>query len=325
MTEIIKVPTGHIGIVKADSGLLEFVSLADYGKAKNIKADFLKLTNKINGVPHGNLLPLEDKWVITISTQYGCAMNCTFCDVPKVGPGKNASTNDMLLQLRTAFSLHPEVKATKRLNIHFARMGEPTFNPAVLKVGTQLLKYVQPYVGRSHVHPVISTMMPNRNTKLVEFLTTWVSDIKNRQYRGSAGLQFSINSTDDIQRKEMFAGNSLDLVDIARIGAGLEPPVGRKFTLNFALADTYKVDALRLRGLFDPRKFMVKLTPLHYTKACKDTGLASTSMYELFAPYEKVEAELLNEGFDVLTFVPSIEEDKSRITCGNAILADKLL
>ena len=30
-------------------------------------------------------------------------------------------------------------------------------------------------------------------------------------------------------------------------------------------------------------------------------------------------------GFDVIVFVPSKEEDESRITCGNAILADEIV
>jgi 23S rRNA (adenine2503-C2)-methyltransferase len=34
-----------------------------------------------------------------------------------------------------------------------------------------------------------------------------------------------------------------------------------------------------------------------------------------------VEEALKNEGFDVIVFIPSKEEDESRITCGNAILA----
>lgn len=90
----LKVPTGNICIMKGEKGRLEFVSLHDYGKAKNIKADFLGYTQEINQVPHGELLPLEEKWVVTISTQYGCSMNCRFCDVPKVGKGLNATYDD---------------------------------------------------------------------------------------------------------------------------------------------------------------------------------------------------------------------------------------
>ena len=37
---------------------------------------------------------------------------------------------------------------------------------------------------------------------------------------------------------------------------------------------------------------------------------------------KEVEEDLKNNGFDVIVFVPSIEEDNSKITCGNAILAE---
>lgn len=56
---------------------LEFLTVGDYGKENNIKADFLGLTKEINGVD------LSKKWVATISTQKGCPMHCKFCDVPK--------------------------------------------------------------------------------------------------------------------------------------------------------------------------------------------------------------------------------------------------
>lgn len=62
-----KVPTGSISIMQGDKGLLEFVSLADYGKERNVKADFLGLDRDINGVENGNILPLEEKWVILFS------------------------------------------------------------------------------------------------------------------------------------------------------------------------------------------------------------------------------------------------------------------
>ena len=91
----IKVPTGEIYTAKGDKGVLEFLTVADYGKDANIKADFLGITRELNGVPNGTPMPLTEKWVITISTQYGCSMNCKFCDVPKVGPGRNVTLNDL--------------------------------------------------------------------------------------------------------------------------------------------------------------------------------------------------------------------------------------
>ena len=317
----LKVPTGNICIMKGEKGRLEFVSLHDYGKAKNIKADFLGYTQEINQVPHGELLPLEEKWVVTISTQYGCSMNCRFCDVPKVGKGLNATYDDLKNQVLSALSLHPEVKATKRLNIHYARMGEPTWNRNVLDFTKDVRKIIRPIIGRSLVHPVISTMLPKDNKFLNEYLNDWV-EIKNDVFRGDAGLQFSINTTDDKQREYLFSGNSHTLEEISKIGDMLDMPVGRKYALNFALGDDFNVDAEKLRDLFNPNKFMVKITPIHITNACKSNNIETKNGYFDYSPYRDIENKLKAAGFDVLVFIPSVEEDTSRITCGNAILSE---
>jgi 23S rRNA (adenine2503-C2)-methyltransferase len=316
------VPTGNILVLDGDKGKkLECLSIGDYGKEKNIKADFLGLHNDINGVPNGNIMPLSEKWVVTISTQYGCSMGCTFCDVPKVGAGINCTVNDLNMQIVECLKLHPDIGSTKRLNIHYARMGEPTFNKGVLSASYDLRTTVKPYIGRSLVHPVVSTMLPKSNVFLMEFLSEWVSEIKNREYRGDAGLQFSINSTSDDQRNKMFSGSSLSLVKIASIGESLEKPVGRKFALNFAIADEYEVDPVKLSYLFDAKKFMVKITPIHATDACKSNGIKTSTGYHLYDSYRKTEELLKDQGFDTLVFVPSVEEDESGITCGNAILS----
>lgn len=317
------VPTGNICVMQGDYGLLEFISVGDYGKEKNVKADFLGITREINGVPNGEIMPLSEKWVVTVSTQYGCAMGCKFCDAPKIKYGGNVSANDLAHQIKEALSLHPEITATKRLNIHYARMGEPTFNPQVLENAKMLHKIVKPHIGSSMIHPVLSTMLPNRNQYLVEYLNEWC-DIKNEDYRGDAGLQFSINSTEDWQREDMFNGMSLSLEEISEIGQWLPMPKGRKYALNFALADDYIVDAHKLSNLFDNDKFMVKITPLHRTKSCEQNNIKTTGGYENFTPYRKVEKELKSFGFDVIVFVPSYEEDLGLITCGNAILSGSM-
>lgn len=313
------VPTGNILIVRGESGKpLEMLSIGDYGKEKNLKADFLGLKEEINGVPHGELLPLEQKWVITISTQYGCSMGCVFCDVPSVGPGLNATFNDLTRQVIEGIRLHPEVEFTKRLNIHFARMGEPTWNPNVLDAVKWMKTHIDP---EYKIHPVVSTMMPKNNKWLKTFIHTWMR-IKNRLLRGEAGLQISLNSTDETQRKEMFRGNAHELGGIAKIMDGIIP-VGRKITLNIALHDSYIIDPHVLLKYFNPEDYLVKLTPLHKTNQCEKERLTTTDGYEQFYPYKQVEMDLKQVGYDVIVFIPSKEEDESRITCGNAILADK--
>lgn len=317
----IQVPTGNILIVNGEKKKrLECLSIGDYGKEKNLKADFLNLNREINGVKHTELLPLTDKWVVTISSQYGCSSGCTFCDVPKVGPGINATPNDLIGQVEVAIGLHPEITWTNRLNIHFARMGEPTWNENVLKATMTIARTI----GKTHkIHPVVSTMMPKKNIKLMDFLEEWL-DIKD-ELGGEAGLQISINTTSDAERK-ITMPEAMSLREISDmffdILAYREIPLGRKITLNFALTGA-PIDAGRLRDLFSPRYFLCKITPMHLTGAAKSNGLATTDGYEKYYPYREAEENLKRAGFDVIVFVPSTEEDESRITCGNAILSDE--
>ena len=313
--ERIGVPTGDILIVEGSRGKLEMLSIGDYGKHVNLKCDAMGLTRTPEPVRHTTMLPLEEKWVITISTQYGCSMRCTFCDVPRVGPGRNATQQDLIRQVLTGIKLHPEVTTTKRLNIHFARMGEPTWNPNVLDATKWLKTHIDP---EYHIHPVVSTMMPRRNEWLKTFIHTWMR-IKNRLLQGEAGLQLSINSTDERERTEMFGGCACSLEEIARIMEGIIPN-GRKITLNFAVAG-YTIDPTVLRKHFDPDDYIIKLTPMHKTATCVESYVKTQGDYTTYEPYAQDEAALKAAGYDVLVFIASREEDEGRITCGNAILS----
>lgn len=317
MMEIVKridVPTGSICTARGDKGILEFLSIGDYGQNHNIKADFLGLSSEIKKVEHKQILPLTQKWVITISTQYGCSMGCSFCDVPKVGPGVNVTENDLHGQVMSALNLHPEIKphTCDRLNLHFARMGEPTWNDAVLSFMKLLPKFEK-------WHPVVSTMMPKANKKLGKFLREWCR-IKNEQFLGNAGLQLSINSTNNEEREKMFNGSAWSIEDAAAIAESFPDPKGRKYTLNFALAG-YTIEAKKLANLFPPSRFICKLTPMHETSAALKNGLKTDGESKGSAAYSQIEEKLKQEGFDVLVFVASHEEDAGLITCGNAILS----
>lgn len=311
----ITVPTGNILVVQGEHGKLEMLSLGDYGKEVNVKCDCMGLTREIGKVDHCGLLPLEEKWVITISTQYGCSMGCKFCDVPKVGPGKNATMNDLVKQVLTGIKLHPEVQTTKRLNIHFARMGEPTWNPNVLDATKWFKTHIDP---EYKIHPVVSTMMPKRNEWLKTFIHTWMR-MKNRLLQGEAGLQISVNSTSETERATMFSGNCHTLEGIARIMEGIIP-AGRKITLNFALAG-YEIDPAKLLNYFDPDNYIIKLTPMHKTAQALSNGIETAGDYTTFTPYREDEERLKAAGYDVLVFIASEYEDLGRITCGNAILS----
>lgn len=315
--EIVKTHTGKI-YVDVDRKL-EFLTVGDYGKENNIKADFLGLHKEINGVEHHEV-DLSDKWVATISTQKGCPMKCQFCDCPKYGFHGNASVEDMMYEVATILE-HEDVKSTKRFNVHFARMGEPSLNPNVLTFAEHNLKpLVKKYIKADTIHPVVSTMLPKNHQFLEHFIKRWCY-IKNEVYNGEAGLQFSINSTDEKQRAEQFNNMSLSLSQISALAKKLPMPKGRKYTLNFAVTADTILDAKILSELFDKEMFIVKITPIHKTNAAVKNGFGVTTEYTDYDVYRKFEAPLLDEGWEVIVFVPSQEEDSDRITCGNALIA----
>jgi len=312
----------HTGKIYVDTERkLEFLTVGDYGKENNIKAKFLGLHDEINGVKHHNV-DLADKWVATISTQKGCPMSCKFCDCPKYGFFGNASRDELKHEIETILR-GESTKQTNRFNVHFARMGEPTFNGNVLNFAEYDLKpLVSKYISAETVHPVVSTMLPRSNANLEEFVQEWCR-IKNEVYHREAGLQFSINSTSNEQRREQFNNMSYDLEWISKLAAKLPDPVGRKYTLNFAVTKDTILDAKTLCDLFDKDKFIVKITPIHETNSAVNNGFDVSTEYTDYNVYRKFEEPLLEYGWDVIVFVPSLEEDQDRITCGNALISYK--
>lgn len=322
-------PTGYLFVDNYSKGQLETLSIGDYGKAHNVKADFLGYSRPIDGVPNRPCMPLSEKWVITLSTQYGCPMKCNFCDVPNVRFLGNATYDDLTAQLINAILLFPKVSYTERLNIHFARMGDPIFNSEVFRWAKDLFyrkKEIQEVFGIriETLHPVLTTSLPKKFNLLDSRLHRWCS-IKNDIYNGQAGLQFSINSTNEDQRDVMFGGSQLDLVSFSKIADKLPSPIGRKYCLNFAYATGFQIDGDYLASLFDSEKFMCKITPIHNNNACRQNDIQTVDGYDSFRPYQEAEEELSNAGFDVLVFIPSMDEEDGLVTCGNAVLGGSIL
>ena len=309
------VPTGNILVVQGEKGPLEVLSIGDYGQDVNL--------NQGKPVPDGlPIQPLTEKWVVTLSTQYGCSVGCKFCDVPKVGPGVNATYADMMGQIKTCLSLPGVPSYTSRLNVHFARMGEPAFNRDVLYVAVAMRQW-----SDYNVHPVVSTMLPLRRgyVRLLEFLRDWLH-VKNDIYNGNAGLQISVNSTDEKERDEMFNGNAISFWDsylLMRSVLAEAKPKGRKITLNFAVAG-YTVDTDLLAKYFSPEYYIVKLTPMHKTHTALKNGIQTEGEYTSPEPYEELNERFKKSGFETLVFIASRDEDEGRITCGNAILSGSL-
>ncbi len=310
----------HTGKIVSDTDLsLEYLYIGDYGKENNIKADFLgykKRIEKVENIP----VNLKEKLVVTVSSQKGCPMHCNFCDCPKLGFKGNATLSELMMEITTSIALSG-VKNGERLNVHYARMGEPTFNPNVItsaKLIAQMLNDTDSDIHFNTYHPVVSTMMPKTNKYLKDFLFKWVETGFKYGGEDGFGLQFSINTLDEEERNIMFRGYSLSLKEIGEIIDKLPMPKKRKYTLNFAVTSKSNLDVDLMNKYFDKRKCIVKITPIHETVEAVNEGYEIVNNFDV---YEKFEQPLVKDGWDVIVFIPSKEEDKDRITCGNSLIA----
>ena len=310
----------HTGKIITDTDLnLEYLYVGDYGKENNIKASFLGYDKRIDEVKHHDV-DITDKLVVTVSSQKGCPMNCNFCDCPKLGFKGNATLPELVTEIMSGVALSG-IKHGKRLNVHYARMGEPTFNPNVITSAEYIAKMLGDEgsdVTFDEYHPVVSTMMPKTNKNLKEFLHKWVETGFVYGGEDGFGLQFSINTLDEDDRNAMFRNRSMSLQEISDVIRELPMPKKRKYTLNFTVTSKSNLDVDLMNKYFDKEKCIVKITPIHETVEAVDEGYEIVKDFDV---YEKFEQPLVDDGWDVIVFVPSKEEDADRITCGNSLIA----
>ena len=262
-------------------------------------------------------IPRDKKWVLIVSSMFGCPVKCKMCDAGGDFAGKLTS-EEILAQIdylvRRRF---PDGKVpVPKFKIQFARMGEPALNPAVLDA----LRKLPDAFDAPGLHVSLSTIGPSGNSARRFF--NELIDIKDKYYPdGRFQMQFSIHTTDEARRDELIPAKKLSLDEIAAYGRRFSSHDGgdKKITLNFAPAEGYPIDARVVRRHFDPSMFVIKLTPLNPTVRSHQESLKSA-----IDPYDRGSSEDLIEafkgqGFDVILSIGEPEENLIGSNCGQFV------
>ncbi len=251
----------------------------------------------------------EEKWVLVISTMYGCPIGCLMCDAGEYYHG-NISKEGMLEEIdhmiRARF---PEGKIPiEKFKIQFARMGEPSLNNDVLEVIKELPKiYDAP-----GLMPCISTIAPNGSD---DFLNKLIS-VKDEFYpNGKFQLQFSIHSTDENVRYKWITTNIWSLEEISKYGNKWFKEGDRRITLNFAVAADSIIDPDVILKHFNPSKYWIKLTPVNPTCKAQSNQLKSAITEENTEFFPLVKA-FRDRGFDAEISIGEWEENDIGTNCG---------
>lgn len=254
----------------------------------------------------------RDKWVLMISTQFGCPVGCRMCDAGAMGFHGNLTADQMLAQVRRVLADNPALDPAShpKLKIHFARMGEPALNPAVLEA-LERLPAEMPWPG---LMPSLSTVAP-ANPEAEAFLSR-LAQIKTRHYSGGRfQLQISVHATEAGLRNRIVPVPVWSLERIAAYGKTFVLPGDRKITLNFALSHGERLDAEKIKAAFDPALFLVKVTPVNPTYSA---GINGTAYVWNNPPAGLAEdaAALEAAGFKVILSPSAPEEIEAETSCG---------
>ncbi len=256
---------------------------------------------------------IREKWVLIVSTLYGCPVDCSFCDAGGKYLGK-LSAEEILFQIDYPVRLRfPDgMINTKKFKIQFSRMGEPSFNPSVLEV----LEILPDRYKWEKFIPSLSTIAPLGTEKFFEHLL----NIKKSLYPDNFQLQFSLHSTSREQRDKWMPVKKWDFAQIADYGNIFFDPGGKKITLNFAVSEESILDEYELLRFFSPEIFLVKLTPMNPTykalhnKIRSGIGIGNAMGEELYGRISKA-------GYEVILSIGEQEENKIGSNCGQYVQA----
>lgn len=254
--------------------------------------------------------PRDMKWVLIVSTLFGCPVGCRFCDAGGSYAGK-LTTDEILFQIDYMIDRrYPDRRVpVEKFKVQLARMGEPALNDAVLDV----LELLPSRYAAPGLMPALSTIAPAGRAKFFERLL----DIGRDMYKGRFQLQFSLHTTDLEKRDWLLPPKKWDFAEIAGYGERFFIEGGRKITLNFALAEGMPLDADILIRYFNPDKFLVKMTPVNPT--CEaDRSSVKSAIVPGLEP-ESVTGPLREAGYEVLVSIGELEENYIGSNCGQHV------
>ena len=255
----------------------------------------------------------DEKWVLVISSFLGCPVGCTFCDAG-LNPGRPLTCEEILSQADLMVSArYPDGRVpAEKFKVQFARVGEPMLNPHALDA----LEALTNRWRAPGLLPCVSTMAPAGSERLFDRLM----DIRRRVYGDvDFQLQFSVHSTNEVERQKLFGIRSWTLEEISDWGSRFHIPGKRKVTLNFALHSGAVLDPRTLASVFPTDHFIVKLTPLNPTITGRLNGLASTLDNDSPESASDLVDSIKDSGFECILSIGNPEENALGSNCGQTL------
>lgn len=250
----------------------------------------------------------KPKNIIAVSTQIGCAVGCSFCEIGDLKLARDLSPREiyeqviLMLNVISQFGL-VDIDAIEH-KISLSKMGEPILNKGLLEA-LDLIEDLCSTVKISTVFPSGKVFL-RLFKRLAEFAG---------EYKKTIQIQISLISTSDEYRKKIARAR---LAPIRKIAEATEywheqNPNGRKINLSLILNEDTPCDVKDVVGVFSPDSVNFRFRPCVATENARAGGLVKIGDDKL----EEVKNQFRDAGFTTSNWAtPTLVEQKHRLAAG---------
>jgi 23S rRNA (adenine2503-C2)-methyltransferase len=189
-----------------------------------------------SGEPETEPHAVEGRATLCVSTQYGCAIGCSFCASGRTGLLRGLRAEEMEAQVLLA---RTRLDPGERLrNLVFMGMGEPLQNYVATARALRLL-----------MHPDGLGMSPRRITVSTVGLVPAMRRL-GQDFGGKVGLALSLHAPDDPTRAQLVPINArYPIADLMRALRNYPLPKRRRITIEYTLIDSINDSPAQARAL----------------------------------------------------------------------------
>ena len=208
-----------------------------------------------NSITNRDIGSRDERWMIGVSVASGCPVRCKFCSTGNLKEFRNLTAEEIVQQVDFILSKHPErdPKDSKEFKINYTRMGDAFLNVAAVREAIHIISERYP-----NTHHYISTI----GIKDADY--SWIT--------GNITLQVSLHSLDNDRRNDLIPFRRK--VTIEELGQ-IRTTSNLKTTINMTLVNEADFDIGKLRAMFDPNFFFVKLSPINPNNISDANGMGA--------------------------------------------------
>lgn len=230
----------------AEHFLMPRLAIAAHQKSTDGTQKFLFMLPDGQGI-ETVAIPEDSRVTLCISSQAGCALQCSFCATGKMGFQRNLEAWEIAAQVREMLFLDPPLKVT---NVVFMGMGEPMMNWPHVSTALSLLNRADALgIGARHITISTVGVLPG-----IQALAE-----RPEQFR----LAISIHAPSDALRRELMPVNvKYPLADVIKAAAKFDRRVTFEYVMLGGVNDAPE-HAMNLARLAKECRAFVNLIPLH--------------------------------------------------------------